>query len=94
MPNTGRLRRNQAMVDRLLNNHLVKPAHMKNNFWNNDLAQFANTFTRITEAKLMGRFDGRGAIVTGVALGIGGECARRIAADGGSMLIVDVNEAD
>ncbi len=40
----------------------------------------------------MGRFDGRSAIVTGGALGIGGSCARRIAADGGSVLIVDVNE--
>ena len=41
----------------------------------------------------MGRFDGRSAIVTGGALGIGGGCARRIAADGGSVLIVDVNES-
>lgn len=40
----------------------------------------------------MGRFDGRGAIVTGGALGIGGGCARRIAADGASVLIVDINE--
>jgi NAD(P)-dependent dehydrogenase (short-subunit alcohol dehydrogenase family) len=40
----------------------------------------------------MGRFDGRGAIVTGGAQGIGGGCARRIAADGGSVLIVDINE--
>ena len=40
----------------------------------------------------MGRFDGRSAIVTGGALGIGGGCARRIAADGGSVMIVDVNE--
>jgi len=40
----------------------------------------------------MGRFDRRSAIVTGGALGIGGGCARRIAADGGSVLIVDVNE--
>jgi 3-oxoacyl-[acyl-carrier protein] reductase len=40
----------------------------------------------------MGRFDGLSAIVTGGALGIGGGCARRIAADGGSVLIVDVNE--
>ena len=40
----------------------------------------------------MGRFDGRGAIVTGGALGIGGACARRIAADGGGVLIVDINE--
>ncbi|MDA1280242.1 MAG: SDR family oxidoreductase [Chloroflexi bacterium] len=40
----------------------------------------------------MGRFDGRSAIVTGGALGIGGGCARRLAADGASVLIVDVNE--
>ena len=40
----------------------------------------------------MGRFDGRSAIVTGGALGIGGGCARRIAADGGGVLIVDVND--
>lgn len=40
----------------------------------------------------MGRFDGRGAIVTGGALGIGGGCARRLAADGASVLIVDINE--
>lgn len=40
----------------------------------------------------MARFDGRSAIVTGGALGIGGGCARRLAADGGSVLIVDVNE--
>ena len=40
----------------------------------------------------MGRFDGRGAIVPGGALGIGGGCARRLAADGASVLIVDINE--
>ena len=40
----------------------------------------------------MGRFDGRGAIVTGGALGIGGSCARRLAADGAGVLIVDINE--
>jgi len=40
----------------------------------------------------MGRFDGRGAIVTGGALGIGGGCARIIAADGAGVLIVDINE--
>jgi NAD(P)-dependent dehydrogenase (short-subunit alcohol dehydrogenase family) len=41
----------------------------------------------------MGRFAGRGVVVTGGALGIGGECARRIGADGGSLLILDVSEA-
>ncbi len=40
----------------------------------------------------MGRFDERGAIVTGGALGIGGGCARRLAADGANVLIVDINE--
>ena len=40
----------------------------------------------------MGRFDSRAAIVTGGALGIGKGCARQIAASGGSVLIVDVNE--
>ncbi|MEK9675122.1 MAG: glucose 1-dehydrogenase [Chloroflexota bacterium] len=40
----------------------------------------------------MGRFDGRSAVVTGGALGIGGGCARRLASDGASVLIVDVNE--
>jgi NAD(P)-dependent dehydrogenase (short-subunit alcohol dehydrogenase family) len=77
----------------LLSIRLGNLADMKKKIWNNDLIQFPNTFRRVTEAKLMGRFDGRGAIVTGGALGIGGGCARRIAADGGSVLIVDVNEA-
>ena len=39
-----------------------------------------------------GRFDGRAAIVTGGALGIGGGTARRLASDGASVLIVDVVE--
>ena len=39
-----------------------------------------------------GRFDGRTAIVTGGALGIGGGTARRLASDGASVLIVDVVE--
>lgn len=43
----------------------------------------------MTEKKL----EGRGAIVTGGALGIGGGTARRLAADGAKVLIVDV-EAD
>ena len=38
----------------------------------------------------MGRFDGRAAIVTGGALGIGGATARRLAAEGAAVLIVDV----
>ena len=41
----------------------------------------------------MGRLEGRGAIVTGGALGIGGGTARRLAADGANVLIVDVEEA-
>ena len=40
----------------------------------------------------MGRFDERSAIVTGGALGIGGGCTRRLAADGANVLIVDINE--
>jgi 3-oxoacyl-[acyl-carrier protein] reductase len=36
------------------------------------------------------RFEGRAAIVTGGALGIGGGTARRLAADGAKVLIVDV----
>jgi NAD(P)-dependent dehydrogenase (short-subunit alcohol dehydrogenase family) len=38
------------------------------------------------------KLEGRGAIVTGGALGIGGGTARRLAADGASVLIVDVEE--
>ena len=45
-----------------------------------------------TEAH-MGRLDGRVAIVTGGALGIGGGTARRLGADGASVLIVDVEAA-
>ncbi len=41
----------------------------------------------------MGRLDGRGAIVTGGALGIGGATARKLAGDGAQVLIVDVEEA-
>jgi NAD(P)-dependent dehydrogenase (short-subunit alcohol dehydrogenase family) len=38
----------------------------------------------------MGRFDGKVAIVTGGALGIGGGVARRLARDGASVLIADI----
>lgn len=38
------------------------------------------------------RFEGRAAIVTGGALGIGGGTARRLASDGAKVLIVDVVE--
>jgi NAD(P)-dependent dehydrogenase (short-subunit alcohol dehydrogenase family) len=41
----------------------------------------------------MGRFDGRVAIVTGGAQGIGGATARRLAEDGAKVLIADVDEA-
>ncbi len=40
----------------------------------------------------MKRFSGKGAIVTGGALGIGGGTARRLARDGAATLIVDVVE--
>ncbi len=39
----------------------------------------------------MGRLDGRVAIVTGGGLGIGGGTARRLAADGASVLVADIN---
>ena len=38
------------------------------------------------------KLEGRSAIVTGGALGLGGATARRLAADGASVLIVDVEE--
>ncbi|NQW17354.1 MAG: glucose 1-dehydrogenase [Chloroflexi bacterium] len=38
----------------------------------------------------MGRFNGKTAIVTGGALGIGGGVARRLAADGANVLIADI----
>ena len=41
----------------------------------------------------MNRLEGRGAIVTGGALGIGGGTARRLAADGAKVLIVDIDES-
>lgn len=41
----------------------------------------------------MGRFDGKVAIVTGGAQGIGGATARRLAKDGALVLVVDINEA-
>ena len=40
----------------------------------------------------MGRFDGKTAIVTGGALGIGGGVARRLAADGANVLIADITD--
>ena len=41
----------------------------------------------------MGRLDGRAAIVTGGAQGIGGSCARRLAKEGARVLIADIDEA-
>jgi len=40
----------------------------------------------------MDRFAGRIAIVTGGALGIGGGTARKLAAQGASVLVADVND--
>ena len=41
----------------------------------------------------MGRLDGQVAIVTGGAQGIGGSCARRLAAEGAQVLIADIDAA-
>ena len=41
----------------------------------------------------MGRLDGRAAIVTGGAQGIGGSCARRLAKEGAKVLIADIDAA-
>ncbi|MCH7734305.1 MAG: SDR family NAD(P)-dependent oxidoreductase, partial [Chloroflexi bacterium] len=38
----------------------------------------------------MGNFDGKVAVVTGGALGIGGATCRRLAADGASVVIADI----
>jgi len=41
----------------------------------------------------MGRFEGKAALITGAASGIGRACARLFAAEGASVLALDVNEA-
>ena len=38
----------------------------------------------------MGQFDGKVAVVTGGALGIGGATCRRLAAEGASVVIADI----
>ena len=40
----------------------------------------------------MSRFEGKAALITGGALGIGGATARRLAAEGASVLIADIND--
>lgn len=40
----------------------------------------------------MGRFDGQVAVITGGALGIGGATARKLAAEGASVFIADIND--
>ena len=42
----------------------------------------------------MGSFDTKVAVITGGAMGIGGATARRLAAEGASVLIADYNEAE
>jgi NAD(P)-dependent dehydrogenase (short-subunit alcohol dehydrogenase family) len=41
----------------------------------------------------MGRFDGQVAIITGGALGIGGATARKLASEGASVFIADIDDA-